>query len=398
MGILSILHSILSFTPSFLGGLWNLAFSIIHEISPLRFKSVHFSYDNGSLTFTIEKLSLHLLQSKQPLIEIRRLSLCVDIKFTIISFLPFVSISHNPYEQRLSQRKLIITHIKLDSVIISLRKSLYDSIGILDIWRFFNAKTAVDDGIAFERYIQSHVMNHLLPTMPEQPYIPDIQSTPVNSELIKGPGSVDMQPTTSSWLNYVVQEFVVTRLTIQFYHSSTVRIKHLTKPQHSSRLFIKSGSSPTSSAAPEVILQANKMTIIRSELYPGRAVASHPIQHPSHYIRAHPCSTSTRRRKKKHTHVIDKHQKLKLHKHLPSILRLISHTRHQCHKHKQVVSTPPRPRPSPHPSVAAADDPGLPLHETIWRLTALVFKRLFDKEPGKVMRLLSLTSVQRGLK
>ena len=399
MGVLSILHSILSFILSFLRGLWALAFSIIHEISPLRFKSVNFSYNNGSLTLNIRKLSLHLLQSNQPLIEIGCLSLCVDVKFTIMSFLPFVSISHNPYEQHWSQRKLIITHIKLDSVFISLNKSLHDSVGIVYILRLFNAKTTVDDGITFERYIQSQVMNHLLPSMPTQPYIPNIPRS-MNNEMVKSPSaSVIEHPTPTSWFNCVVQEFVITRLTIQFCHSSTGAEQFMppTKVSRLSRLSLSTVPSLTTTPIPEVILQARKLTIIPSELYPVCAVASHRLQYHSEHIRAHSCPVNKWRRKRKHAHIANKHHTLRVHVHLPSILRLISHTRRH-HKQERVISTPPCPRPALYSYVAAADDPGLPLHETIWRLTALVFKRLFDREPGKVMRLLSLTSVQRGLK
>ena len=395
MGILSILHSILSFILSFLRGLWALAFSIIHEISPLRFKSFHFSYVNGSLTLNIRKLSLHLLQSKQPLIKIGCLSICIDVKFTIISFLPFVSISHNPYEQHLSQRNLIITHIKLNSVIISLRKSFYDSMGIVNIWRLFNAKTGVDDGVAFERYIQSQIMNHLLPTIPTQRYV---QRSMTDDETIKGISeSVIKPPTPTSWFNCVVQEFVITKLTIQFCHSSTGAdlITYPTKVSRLSRLSLSTAPSLTTTPIPELIIQAHKLTIIPSELYPVCAVACHLIEYPTHSIRANPCLTNKRRRKRKHAHINDKHQKLKLHMHLPSLLRLLSHTRHH-HRHERVVSTPSCARPRP--LSYAAEARGLPLSETIWRLTALVFKRLFDKEPGKVMRLLSLTSVQRGLK
>ena len=397
MGILSILHSILSFILSFLSDLWALAFSIIHEISPLRFKSVNFSYDNGSLKLTIKKLSLHLLQSKQSLIEVGSFSICLDVKLTIISFVPFVSISHNPYEQHLSQRNLIITHIKLDSVVITLRKSSYDLMGIVNIWRLFNAKTAVDDGVAFERYIQSQVMNHLLPTMPTQHYIHTIQGS-MSDKAIKGISeSAIKHPAPTSWFNCVVQEFVITRLTIQFFHCSTGAelTTYPTKASCSSRISTYTASSPPTTSAPELILQASKLIIIPSELSPVCAVASQPRECPSMHMRANK-GCPKKKGQWRHPHTCTSGNKLRLHMHLPSILRLISHTRHQCHKHKQVVSTPPCPRPRPHPSVAAG--PGLPLSETIWRLTALVFKRLFDREPGKVMRLLSLISVQRGLK
>ena len=396
MGILSILHSILSFILSFLRGLWALAFSIIHEISPLRFKSFHFSYVNGSLTLNIRKLSLHLLQSKQPLIKIGCLSICIDVNFTIISFLPFVSISHNPYEQHLSQRNLIITHIKLDSVIISLRKSFYDSMGIVNIWRLFNAKTGVDDGVAFERYIQSQIMNHLLPTIPTQRYV---QRSMTDDETIKGISeSVIKPPTPTSWFNCVVQEFVITKLTIQFCHSSTGAdlITYPTKVSRLSRLSLSTVPSLTTTPIPELIIQTRKLTIIPSELHPN-SLDCPSARCPSERIRANK-GCPKKKGQWRHPHTCNNGNKSRLHQHLPSLLRLIPHTRR---RRKNTRSSPSPLRPMLLPSsstVTSAEAPGLPLSETIWRLAALVFKQLFDREPGKVMRLLSLTSVQRGFK